>query len=147
MNKHHVCVTGGYGSLGREIAKAFIENGDQVLLTGRNETRLNAVATELECDTFVHDVTQTEDAKNLLKFILQKYKKLDILINNAGLMRSDPVATMEPGLFLEVLKTNLYGVFLCTRFLLPALKKSKNALVINVASTSGHRGRYRGIRI
>ena len=125
--------------MGRDIAAAFIENGDEVLLTGRNKQKLNAVASELGCDTFVQDVTNADDARNLRKYIEQKYKKLDILVNNAGLMRSRPVETMEPKLFLEVIETNLYGVFLCTHFLLPVLKKSRNALIINVASTSGHR--------
>ena len=78
MDKQCVCVTGGYGSLGRNIARAFIDNGDQVLLTGRNEKRLNAVAAELKCDAFVHDVTHIEDAKILHEYIMQKYKKLDI---------------------------------------------------------------------
>ena len=139
MNERIICVTGGYGQLGKEIVKAFKTNGDKVLITGRDKTKLHSMANELSCDAFVHDVTEENDVKRLRKYIESKYEKLDVLVNNAGLMRSQPVTTMDPKLFLEVLKTNLYGPFLCVHHLLPVLKSAGNALIINISSTSGHR--------
>ena len=139
MKKKLICITGGYGRLGKELAKAFIKNGDEVLLTGRDESKLRSTAMELNSDAFVQDVTSESDTRNLEKYINDTYQKLDILINNAAIMRSQPVMDMNPQCFLEVIKTNLFGPFLSTHFMLSVLKKSDNGLIINISSTSGHR--------
>ena len=139
MSNRLVCITGGYGRLGIELAKAFGDNDDTVIITGRCEAKLNSAAGKLQCDAFVHDVTNEKNTHDLVKYIDAKYHRLDVLVNNAGIMRSSLVAEMEPDLFLEVIKTNVYGPFLCTRFLLPLLQRSSSGLIINISSTSGHR--------
>jgi len=139
MGKRLVCITGGYGRLGQALAKEFKHNGDQILITGRDEKKLKAAAETIECDSFAQDVTNRQQTERLKEYIEKKYKALDILVNNAALMRSEFVEKMDPGLFKEVLETNLYGPFLSTHTLLPLLKKGSNAIILNIASTSGHR--------
>lgn len=139
MSKGLVLITGGYGRLGREFAQAFTEDGWSVLLTGRDRDKLGAAAMEAETDYQVLDVTQEDQVLGTKRYVEERYGKLDVLINNAAVMRSEPVETMAPALFLKSITTNLYGTFLCTHHFLPLLKKSDHALVINVASTSGHR--------
>lgn len=134
-----VCITGGYGRLGKEFAKAFLANNDTVILTGRDAAKLETAASKLGCDSCKHDVTSIDQTEGVRSYIKENYNKLDVLINNAGIMRSRPVAQMPPKLFEQVIMTDLYGPYLSTHALLPLLKKSDNALIINIASTSGHR--------
>ncbi len=134
-----ILITGGYGKLGVEFANAFTDNGDQVVITGRNSQKLSATARQINCDSFIHDVTDEENTQELEDYLRKKYNKLDVLINNAGLVQSQPVEIMEPKLFFDVVNVNLYGTFLCTHKLLPLIKLSGDGLIINVASTSGHR--------
>jgi len=139
VSKGLVLITGGYGRLGRDFARAFREDGWSVLLAGRDRDKLSAAAQETETDYQVLDVTQEEQVLGAKRYVEERYGKLDVLINNAAVMRSEPVETMAPALFLKSITTNLYGTFLCTHHFLPLLKKSEQALVINVASTAAHR--------
>jgi len=139
MSGKIICITGGYGRLGKEFGKAFKASGDKVVLTGRDNAILEKVGASLECETFPVDVMQEQHVINLATFIEKKYSKLDILINNAAVMRSKFVEEMSPALFLEAIKTNIYGPFLVSQKLLPLIKKSESGLIINMASTSGHR--------
>jgi NAD(P)-dependent dehydrogenase (short-subunit alcohol dehydrogenase family) len=139
MSKGVVLITGGYGRLGREFARAFTEDGWSVLLTGRDRDKLQAAASEAGTDHHPLDITDEDQVLSTKKHVEERYGVLDVLINNAAVMRSEAVETMAPGLFLKSITTNLYGTFLCTHHFLPLLKKSDHALVINVASTSAHR--------
>ncbi len=139
MIKRLCCITGGYGRLGKDMAKAFVAGDFDVLITGRDAEKLEEAAGEIGCDHYMFDVTKEEQGEQLKTYIRGKYNKLDVLINNAGIMRSRPVPRMNPSLFLSVLKTNLYGPFLSAHIMFPLLKKSKNAMIINICSTSAHR--------
>jgi len=132
MDKRIVCITGGFGKLGTSFAKAFTEEGWDVLITGRN-------VRETEFDSFKHDVTSEEDTKALHSYIADKYGHLDLLINNAVVFHGGNVDTVQPEDFLDSLTVNLYGPYLTTYYLLPLLKKASSPMIINVSSTSGHR--------
>jgi NAD(P)-dependent dehydrogenase (short-subunit alcohol dehydrogenase family) len=139
MSKGVVLITGGYGRLGLEFARAFTKDGWSVLLTGRDPDKLRAAASEAGTDHHPLDIADEEQVLSTKKHVEERYGVLDVLINNAAVMRSEAVETMAPALFLKSITTNLYGTFLCTHHFLPLLKKSDHALVINVASTSAHR--------
>lgn len=134
-----VCITGGYGKLGTSLATAFKAAGDTVLITGRDKSRLLKAGERLECETLQQDVTREEDAQKLHDYLHEKHGRLDVLINNAAMLRGGPVEQMPPRDFLQVLTVNIHGPFLCTQALLPLLKASPTPLVLNISSTSGHR--------
>ena len=80
-----VLVTGGTSGFGRATAKLFIEKGAKVIITGRDQERLNIAQDELgKVDCFLADVTDPLKWEELAEFVIQKYGKLDILVNNAG---------------------------------------------------------------
>jgi len=139
MSTKLVLITGAYGNLGMEFALTFKKNGYRVIITGRNETKLNSAGKKLGCETFPLDVLNEDQVIGLRDYIKNNHQKLDVLINNAGVMRSGPVEEMDPALFLNVIQTNIYGPFLLTHHLISLLKKSSHALILNIASTSGHR--------
>lgn len=141
MSGRIVCITGGYGNLGRCFARAFQAAGDSVILSGRDEQRLAAAAAELGVDDdLVLDVCDHEQIAALAVHVQERYGRLDILINNAAVMgaggRLDDV---DADAFAHMVHTNICGVMFCTQALLPLLRASDAGLVINVASTSGHR--------
>lgn len=139
MPQQVVCITGGYGKLGLAFASAFIQAGDEVIITGRDESKLKQAANNLKCQFHQTDVTDSSDLTALKEFIEAKHHRLDVLINNAAYFTRGYVADLDPDGFLQALKTNLYGPFLCTKMLLPLLRKSDNPLILNISSTSGHR--------
>jgi 3-oxoacyl-[acyl-carrier protein] reductase len=108
-------------------------------MTGRNAEKLNRAASMLGCDAIEFDVTDQQQAQAVKTHLAEKYGKLDVLINNAAFVRLGKIDETEPAIFWQVLQTNVYGAFLSTQTMLPLLRLSDNALVINVCSTAGHR--------
>ncbi|MBZ0264007.1 SDR family oxidoreductase [bacterium] len=139
MSKKLVCITGGYGKLGISFGKAFANAGWEVLITGRNTTKLKKSAREYGWLSFPLDVTNENESRALASYIESKQSKLDVLINNAAAFNSGAVKDLKPEQFLETITTNIYGPFLLTHILYPLLLKAENPIIFNVSSTSGHR--------
>ena len=130
-------ITGGGSGIGFEIAKLLSNNGNAVILTGRNESKLKDAAKQLKgADIFVADVTQKEDLEKLVSYLYKKYPELDILINNAGLM-FDYDLSKDTGIYdkarAEII-TNYSSVVYLTEKLLPGLKAQSEAAIVNVTS-------------
>ncbi|MDA3960826.1 MAG: SDR family oxidoreductase [Planctomycetota bacterium] len=141
MSGRIVVITGGYGGLGCALARAFIAAGDRVVLTGRDETRLATAAAELGVWMYrALDVTDRQAVASLREHLQVACGHVDVLINNAGRMGGGgPLEDVDPDEFAAIMDANINGPFLVTRGLLPLLVASSAGLVINVASTSGHR--------
>ena len=86
------------------------------------------------------DVTSQSEWNNLSKHINKKYKKLDILINNAGVRISGDIYSTSLELWNHIINTNLNSIFLGCKYTVPLLKKSKNANIVNLASITSIRG-------
>jgi uncharacterized oxidoreductase len=132
-----VLVTGGGSGIGFEIAKLLSQKGNKVIITGRNEAKLQKAASQLNNVSFiVADVTSEADIDNLVDKINNEYGGLDILINNAALANvyhlGEAVDAYDKA--SAEMETNYLSIVRLTEKLLPALKKSKEAAIVNVSS-------------
>ena len=141
-------ITGGSSGIGLTVAKDLLKEGASVIISASGEERgrsvekeLKAVYGEIRADFFRCDVGLEEDIKRLMDFAGEKYGRIDFLFNNAGRGVSDPsgagIETATSEEWDRVLNVNLRGPFLCTKYALPLLKKSKAASVVNTASELG----------
>lgn len=132
-----VLVTGGGSGIGFQIAKAFSEKGNKVIITGRDEKKLKEAAGQLSNVDFVAaDVTNEADVRRLVAFVTEGYPTLDILVNNAGsvsVYNLGPDAGGYKKAAAEV-ATNYLAVVELTEQLLPVLAEQDEAAVVNVTS-------------
>lgn len=141
-----VVITGASRGLGRAIAIAFAKEGAKVVANyKKNEKAAEETLVELqkyntESSVFCADVTKEEDVKRMYHYVIEKYGKVDILINNAGVNSDSYANLMSIDKWDDVIKTNLTGVFLCTRYFTKNMIKNKYGKVINIASLKGQLG-------
>lgn len=134
-----VIITGANSGIGREAARDLLKRGARVILACRNLMKANEVASEfrdeiLEADVSVKqlDLCDFDSVRNFASEILKEEKKIDILINNAGLSGDLYKKTVDG--FEEIYQANYLGPFLLTELLLPLLKKSSPSRIINTGS-------------
>jgi len=138
-------VTGGSRGIGNAIARALIEQGAHVVITGRTEARIEAATRELQAAAseggtatgMRTDVRNYQEVEQLMNGVAQQHGGLDILINNAGIGLFRAVADMTPEEWHSVLDTNLTGVFYCCRTALPHLRARGGGWIINISSLAG----------
>lgn len=143
-------ITGGSRGIGREIAHAFVDEGAMVALVGRSEEALETVKNELIKKTakvisFVCDVTDEIKVKEMIDLTIQELGEIDILVNNAGSSgKTLPVESLEECDWDDVVDSNLKSAFLCTKAVIPSMKRKGGGRIINMSSISGKRPlRYR----
>ena len=131
-----IVITGGNSGLGLEITKLFLEDNYNVVIIGKNEDSLKSVKNELNSDnlkTIQCDLRNNEEIEKNLESI----KDIDILINNAGIIKYSSLEEHNSQSIIDIINTNLLGTILVTKKLLPQLKKSNSGIIMNVSSTSG----------
>lgn len=136
-----VIVTGGSSGIGASAAIHFAKEGAQVAIVGRNENKLKEVAAQIskvgKTPLIIKADLSTDDVKTVVKKTIEKFGKLDVLVNNAGMARSAAVEDenlME--IYDEVMNTNLRSVVALTNLACPFLIKSKGNIV-NISSIAG----------
>lgn len=139
-------VTGANRGLGFEASRQLAKIGYHVILTSRDEEKGKKATQILQNEglnvTFHPlDVTSDDSCQKLADFIEHKFGKLDVLINNAGILIDDKNANSIFDSQIETLKetmeTNVYGVFRVTKFLVPLMKKQRYGRIVNVSSGMG----------
>lgn len=150
-----ILVTGGARGIGKGIARAFLQNGDVVVIAdlGKHsewkydlaiEADLHAAVDELTTLGPVHavdlDVTDFESCKRAAKQMIDKTGALDVLVNNAGIVDSGPIEEFPEANWNRVFDVNVKGIYNMTRAALPYLRKSHDAAIVNTASIAGKRG-------
>jgi NAD(P)-dependent dehydrogenase (short-subunit alcohol dehydrogenase family) len=132
-------VTGGNKGLGLEIVKQLAERGYTVLLGAREDKAAPAAkkleSAKLDVQPVRLDVTSADDIAAVTRLIGEKFGKLDVLVNNAGVMKGDKHPTVEQ--LRETFEANVIGPYALTQSLLPLLKKSKAGRVVNQSSILG----------
>jgi 3-oxoacyl-[acyl-carrier protein] reductase len=123
-------VTGGTKGIGKGIADVLSRKGAKVVISAKN--KLESKHYFIKCD-----VSNYQDAQTLIKETLKKYKKIDILINNAGIYPFVPLKDMTEEQWDNVIKVNLKGTFNCTKAVLPFMIKNKYGKIVNIASIAG----------
>jgi NAD(P)-dependent dehydrogenase (short-subunit alcohol dehydrogenase family) len=138
-------ITGGSRGLGRAMALSLAKRGATIALVGRDRAKLDEsqklVAAEgVEVTTFTCDVREEAQVKKLADDVKAKYGKVHILINNAGTAIRKNLVDFSFDEWKLVIDTNLHGVFLCTKYLLPLMKGHGYGRIINIGSIMGHVG-------
>jgi len=133
-----ILITGGSAGIGFEIAKLLSEKGNNVIITGRNEERLNQAASKLNnVKTIVSDVSNPEDVAQLVKQINTDFPQLNMVINNAGRALVYNLISEDANAFEKAedeMLTNYLSIIRLNEKLLPLLKKQKNPAIVNVSS-------------
>ncbi len=135
-------VTGGSIGIGAATAKLFANEGAAICLVdvdtaGGKATCRGIIDTGGACTFYHADVSNEKQVKKITEQILHDFRKVDILVNNAGIWRQGRVTDLEADTWDTVLNTNLKGVFLVSKHVLPAMMNVKRGAVINVASVAG----------
>ncbi len=136
-----VIITGASSGIGRACAYEFAENGAKIVLAARRKKELDKVKKEIiskggDALTVVTDVKKIEDCKNLIDQTIKHYKKIDVLINNAGISMRASFAELDLSVIHELMDTNFFGAVYCVKFALPHLLKTKGS-VVGISSIAG----------
>jgi NAD(P)-dependent dehydrogenase (short-subunit alcohol dehydrogenase family) len=133
-------ITGGSSGIGFATARAFLEEGAKVAVTGRNKARLDRVRGLQVHGRFLGirgDVSRAEEAKRFIARTESGLGPIDVLVNNAGIYLQRSTERMTEREWDSVLDINLKGTFLCTKYALPGMIRRKRGNIVNVASDSG----------
>ena len=132
-------VTGGSKGIGLAIARALLDRGGQVAISGRGDADLKKAAQSLGGGvlTVRADVRDPADAERLVAETVRRFGGLDVLVNNAGVGKFANVADMSVDDWRLILDTNLSGVFYCTHAALPELRRRGGGYIVNISSLAG----------
>jgi len=138
-------VTGASQGIGRDTALALSEAGAKVVVAARNEEKLAALAAEIaatggEALAVKMDVADPEQVKAGFKLAMEKFARLDILVNNAAVTRDGLAMRMKKEDWEAVLRTNLTGAHFCIQQALPTMMKARAGRIINISSVVAQSG-------
>ena len=142
MNKV-VMITGATSGIGMACARKFAENGDRLILTGRNEDRLADIKKELVAQgadvlTLAFDVRDREKASQAVKTLPAEWQEIDVLVNNAGLaLGLEPEYEGNLDDWETMIDTNVKGLLTMTRLVVPGMVQRNSGHIINVGSVAG----------
>jgi len=136
-----IIVTGASSGIGRACAFEFANNNAKIVLASRREEELIKIENKIkekggEAFSIITDVRKIDDCQNLINKTVEKYGKIDILINNAGISMRASFEEIDLSVIKDLMDTNFYGAVYCTKFALPYLLKRKGT-VIGISSISG----------
>ena len=144
--KQVVLVTGGSRGIGKSIALKYAENGYNIVINYvTDKTNVDELKKEfnkygVECLIVKADVSKAEEVKNVVKQTIEKFGKIDVLVNNAGITRDTLLMRMKEEDFDKVIEINLKGTFLVTKAVTPYMIKKRNGRIINLSSVVGVTG-------
>lgn len=138
-------VTGSSKGIGKAIVLELAACGAKVVVSGRNKDKVDAVRNEIkhnggEAIGIPADISKMEDASNLINKTLEKWERINILVNNAGITRDNLIMRMSEEDWEAVLKTNLTGTFNCIKSVTRQMMKQRSGYIINIASVVGIMG-------
>ena len=138
-----IIVTGASSGIGLATANLFATMEAKVVMAARSIDKLEAIKVEMPVPANVlcvkTDVTIEDDCKNLVQQTIDKFGRIDILINNAGISMRATFQELDLNVIRRLMDTNFWGTVYCTKYALPYLLESKGS-VVGVISTAGHIG-------
>jgi 3-oxoacyl-[acyl-carrier protein] reductase len=145
LNEKVAVITGASQGIGRDTALALAEAGAKVAVAARNEEKLAALVAEIvsrggEAFAVKMDVADAEQVKAGFKQVLEKFGRLDILVNNAAVTRDGLAMRMKQEDWDAVIRTNLTGAHLCIQQALPPMMKARSGRIINITSIVAQSG-------
>ncbi|WP_238652268.1 SDR family NAD(P)-dependent oxidoreductase [Paenibacillus piscarius] len=142
-----VVITGASSGIGAITAQMLSERGAVPVLLARSEDKLRALAAELKGESgwFVCDVTDEAEVNRTMEAVLDRYGRIDILLNNAGYGKFAAFTEMEPGEFAAMMDVNYMGIVRCTKAVVPHMLARGSGQIVNVASMAGKIGTARSV--
>ena len=138
-------VTGGGKGIGRSIALALAHEGADVVVNDIDREAAENTSEEIkalgrESMVILADISQSSEVEEMVKTVLQRFKRIDILINNAGITRDGLLLRMKENDWDAVMSINLKSVYLCTKAVMRTMMKQRSGRIINLASVVGVMG-------
>jgi NADP-dependent 3-hydroxy acid dehydrogenase YdfG len=138
-----VVITGGSSGLGEATAKLLAERGAKVMLGARREENLERLVSEIEDDGGVAayrvtDVTSQDQVENLVAGAVEEFGRIDVLVNNAGLMPLSPLDALKVDEWEQMVDVNIKGVLYGVAAALPRMQEQHDGQFINLSSVAGH---------
>ena len=139
-------ITGGAQGIGKAIATLFASEGAKLVLSDIDEAAVQATAAQIGKEKNVEtlgvkgNVSQIADCEKLVDASLDKFGRIDILINNAGITRDNLLMRMSDEEWDSVIAVNLKGVFNCTKAAIRPMMKARKGRIVNIASVVGQMG-------
>jgi len=133
-----VLITGAGQGIGAAIARRFAEQGDQLVLVDVNAEQLQRLVGSLDATAEVlplsADVSNKEQVTGLIAQVVEKFGRIDVLVNNAGIIRDNLISNISEQDWDQVLDVNLKGAFLLCQAIFPALKQQRSGKIVNIVS-------------
>jgi len=129
-------ITGGGSGIGKAIAHAFVREGAQVVISGRNQQKLQSAAAEIgpACVPWACDVATPSDITSLVNATVKKFNRIDILVNNAGVLLAGSAESLSDEVWEQTFNTNVRGVWQLSRAVLPHMRAGGGGSIINMGS-------------
>lgn len=143
-----VVIVTGSGSpkgIGKTIAKTFAKQGATVIIADMNTEGVKSTVAEIEAEGgkafgIELNVTDKESVDNMVKTVMDKYGRIDVLVNNAGISQKVTVEDMTLEDMKRIFNVNMFGLFLCTQACMKPMREAKYGRIVNLSSVSGKRG-------
>ena len=130
-------VTGGTSGIGYAIAKLFTEHGTQVIVASSRQSAVDKTVEELGCDGFAADLSKAEDCRALVDYVLDKYGRVDVLVNNAGIQHVCPIDEFPEEQWEFMMDLMLTAPFRLIKYCWPSMKENHWGRIINIGSIQG----------
>lgn len=141
LKNKNILLTGGSSGIGKKTAEMLVEKGAKVLITGRSYDKIEAVKRHLGVQGLSFDISNVENiAAKTEECVRLLGGRVDVLINNAGIGDFGSVDEINMTSFQEVFNTNVFGLALLTKELVPIMKKQNQGTIINIGSSASVRG-------
>lgn len=138
MKKQTVIVTGASSGIGKEIARYFLEKGDNVVINSSTAEKLDKVYNELGAGDnlamVAGNVSDKHTGEKLVAIAVEKFGSADVLINNAGIFDTRPFLEVDEAYLDQFLNTNLKGTYFTTQAVIPQMIKQHDGVVINIST-------------
>ena len=148
MKNKNIIITGASQGIGESITKKFFNKNSNVFLISRNKNKLETIKKQLSknkinsqvIDYYTGNVQNFNDISDIVKAVINKYKKIDVLINNAGINDDNLIVKMKEDQWNRVIDTNLTGTYNCCKAVSKYMIKQKFGKIINISSVIGEIG-------
>ncbi len=135
-------ITGSARGIGREIALCFARAGANIVIADVVTSEMEATTLEIkklgrEAISIKTDVSKKQDVERMINLVIERFERIDVLVNNAGMVNHAPLLEMSEEAWDRVIAVDLKGVFLCTQSVAKHMIKQRYGKIINIASTTG----------
>lgn len=139
-----IIITGASSGIGEATARLLAQNQAKVVLAARKEDRLKTIVNEIKQDGgeavyMQTNVTSAEDMQKLAQFALKQYGRIDVLVNNAGIMSNSPLNELKIHEWDQMIDVNIKGVMYGIASVLPTMREQQSGHIINISSLMGHK--------